>query len=109
MTASRNAALLVYAAAVAAIVIGVSVAMARYPGGFDWVYTVISRLASTRHNPDGGRWLSGGLLVGAGPQDIGHRQPNGSALPRFDETRYRALTRAPSWRRSEGKRTTVSP
>ncbi len=40
-------------------------AVARFPGGFDWVYTVISRLASTRHNPDGARWLTGSLLATA--------------------------------------------
>jgi hypothetical protein len=60
----RSVAIAVYSAAMAAIVIGVAVAMARYPGGFDWSYTVISRLASLKHNPAGGAWLSGGLLVG---------------------------------------------
>lgn len=40
-------------------------AVARFPGEFDWVYSVISRLASTRHNPDGARWLTGSLLVAA--------------------------------------------
>jgi hypothetical protein len=63
MTTGRNVALIVYAAAMSAIAVGVSVAMARYPGGFDWAYTVISRLASSEHNPGGGLWLSGGLLV----------------------------------------------
>ncbi len=42
---------------------GVAVAAAQVPGGFDWVYTVISRLGSRRHNPDGAVWLAGALLL----------------------------------------------
>ncbi len=47
-----------------AVVLGVAMAARHYPGGFDWAYTVISRLASERRNPGGARWLSGGFLVG---------------------------------------------
>jgi hypothetical protein len=43
--------------------IGITMAMARYPGGFDWVYTVISRLGSREHNPAGAPWLTGSLLA----------------------------------------------
>ncbi|TVR62194.1 MAG: hypothetical protein EA422_11615, partial [Gemmatimonadales bacterium] len=35
----------------------------QFPGGFDWAYTVISRLASNRRNPGGAPWLSGSFLV----------------------------------------------
>ena len=44
--------------------LGTVVAAAHFPGGYDWAYTVISWLASTRRNPVGARWLSGGALVG---------------------------------------------
>lgn len=40
-----------------------ALAAAAYPGGFDWQYTVMSRLASRRHNPDGSFWFSIGLAV----------------------------------------------
>jgi hypothetical protein len=51
-----------YGAAVLVATLGVAIAAVRFPGGFDWVYTVISRLGSHRHNPDGARWLAAGLL-----------------------------------------------
>jgi hypothetical protein len=38
-------------------------AVASFPGGFDWVYMVISKLGSGTHNPAGGLWLSGSLLA----------------------------------------------
>ncbi len=34
-----------------------------YPGGFDWVYTVASALASRKHNPDGSAWFAGALFL----------------------------------------------
>jgi hypothetical protein len=52
-----------FAGAMLAIVVGAWLAVRQFPGGFDWGYTVISRLASRKHNPDGGAWLSGGLLA----------------------------------------------
>jgi hypothetical protein len=52
-----------YGAAVLVAALGVGVAVVRFPGGFDWVYAVISRLGSHRHNPEGARWLAGGLLA----------------------------------------------
>jgi hypothetical protein len=59
----RGVALAWYAGAVASIIIGVVMAGRQFPGGFDWAYTVISRLGSSRHNPGGAFWLSGSLLV----------------------------------------------
>jgi hypothetical protein len=58
----RTAALACYAAAIAMVAAGAGIAMALYPGGFDWAYTVISRLASLNHNPAGGPWLAASLL-----------------------------------------------
>ena len=42
------------------IVIAVVLATRRFPGGFDWVYTVMSALASRKHNPDGSVFLCSG-------------------------------------------------
>jgi hypothetical protein len=63
MVTTRNRALAFYGLAALIIGAGVAVAAMRVPGGFDWAYTVISKLASSRHNPDGGMWLSGSLLA----------------------------------------------
>lgn len=52
-----------YGLAAILVCLGVGLAMARFPGGYDWGYTVISRLASVRQNPEGGRWLAGSLLA----------------------------------------------
>lgn len=60
----RAAALLCFGGAALAVILGVAAAARNYPGGFDWAYTVISRLASERRNPDGALWLSGGFLAG---------------------------------------------
>ncbi len=35
-----------------------------YPEGFDWMYMVMSSLASLKHNPEGGLWFAGGLAGG---------------------------------------------
>jgi hypothetical protein len=59
---NRTGALACFAMAVGIVSAGAAVAIARYPGGFDWAYTVISRLASLQHNPAGGVWLAGALL-----------------------------------------------
>lgn len=37
------------------------VAACLYPGSFDWQYTVVSALASQKHNPEGGVWFSAGI------------------------------------------------
>jgi hypothetical protein len=58
----RDRALVYFGAASAAVITGVAVAAARFPGGFDWMYTVISRLGSQTHNPDGAVWLAVSLL-----------------------------------------------
>jgi hypothetical protein len=34
-----------------------------YPGGYDWPYTVISALASQKHNPAGSIWFAGALSM----------------------------------------------
>jgi hypothetical protein len=60
----RNKALLYYAGAALLVLLGVATAAVRFPGGFDWAYTVISRLGSHRHNPDGAVWLAASLLGG---------------------------------------------
>ena len=43
--------------------LGSMLAAQRYPGGFDWVYTVASSLASQKHNPSGNAWFAGALIV----------------------------------------------
>lgn len=60
---SRRFALLSFSVAATAAAAGIVYAFARFPGGYDWAYTVISKLASVRQNPDGARWLAGSLLV----------------------------------------------
>jgi hypothetical protein len=42
---------------------GTMMAAIYYPGGFDWVYTVVSALASKKHNPVGSFWLAGALSI----------------------------------------------
>jgi hypothetical protein len=63
MAASRNGIFIIYTVAIGLLVLGIAVAIGRFPGGFDWSYTVISKLASKKHNPEGAVWLSGGLLA----------------------------------------------
>ncbi len=58
----RRAALFWFGAAVLVLAFGVGMAIRQFPGEFDWMYTVISHLASTTRNPDGGRWASGALF-----------------------------------------------
>lgn len=52
-----------FAASLTLFLLGLVLAAAWYPVGFDWQYTVISRLASRKHNPDGSLWFSIGLAV----------------------------------------------
>lgn len=42
---------------------GTIIAAKYYPGGFDWVYTVVSALASQKHNPAGSSWFAGSLSM----------------------------------------------
>ena len=50
---------------VALIVMGTGsmLAASRFPGGFDWAYTVASALASQKHNPQGSFWFAGALTL----------------------------------------------
>jgi hypothetical protein len=50
-----------YVLATAILMGGIFMAAARYPGSFDWAYTVISALASQKHNPAGAAWFAGAL------------------------------------------------
>ena len=43
---TRARALVAFAASVAVLLLGIGLAAERYPGGFDWVYTVMSALVS---------------------------------------------------------------
>jgi hypothetical protein len=54
-------ALLCYLVATLVLAAGVGLAAARFPGSFDWTYTVISALASRKHNPDGAAWFAGAV------------------------------------------------
>ena len=48
-----------YALAVTTFWAGVGMAMRLFPKGpYDWMYTVVSTLASRKYNPVGGRWFS---------------------------------------------------
>jgi hypothetical protein len=52
-----------YSASAVIVVLGVVLAARRFPGGFDWVYRVMSALASRKHNPDGAVYFSVGLSL----------------------------------------------
>lgn len=52
-----------YALATVAWVIGIACAAQRFPGNFDWAYTVISALASRKHNPAGAGWFAAAMVV----------------------------------------------
>lgn len=63
VTSLRPLACTTFVAASVVLAIGMMLAAARFPDGFDWPYTVISALASAKHNPDGGAWFSGALAL----------------------------------------------
>ncbi len=42
---------------------GSILAALQYPGGYDWVYTVASALASQKHNPTGSFWFASALVL----------------------------------------------
>lgn len=42
---------------------GMIMAARYYPGGFDWLYTVASALASQKHNPTGSIWFASALSL----------------------------------------------
>jgi hypothetical protein len=52
-----------YLFASAVLAAGAGVAAVRFPGSFDWTYTVISALASRKHNPDGAGWFAGAIAI----------------------------------------------
>lgn len=56
-------AILFYLFASGVLAVGVASAAARYPTSFDWAYTVISALASRKHNPDGAAWFAGAIAI----------------------------------------------
>ncbi len=56
-------ALILFALAALVTILGVWLAARSYPSGFDWAYTVISRLASHRRNPEGALWLAAAMGV----------------------------------------------
>jgi len=59
----QKRALALFTGAALCATLGVALAARHYPGGFDWAYTVISRLASENRNPAGAIWLSGGFVA----------------------------------------------
>ncbi len=59
----RSTAMVWYMAAVVAFFAGVIMAAVRYPNGYDWVYTVVSSLASQKRNPEGGYWFAAALSL----------------------------------------------
>lgn len=91
-TIRRRGALLCFAGASAILVVGVTLAARHYPGGFDWAYTVISRLASNRRNPEGAPWLSGSFLIA-----VVLAWPLVGYLSRTMEARGRMGARIPLW------------
>ncbi|RME69958.1 MAG: hypothetical protein D6781_07400 [Verrucomicrobia bacterium] len=54
---------LAWLAATALVTTGLAVAAARFPGGFDWRYDVVSALASRKYNPEGGPWFAVALAL----------------------------------------------
>ena len=60
---SHTRALVAFTLSAVTIVIAVVLATRRFPGGFDWVYTVMSALASRKHNPDGSVFFAAGLVL----------------------------------------------
>ena len=52
-----------YLASLLVMSLGSILAAQHYPGGFDWLYTVASALASQKHNPSGSVWFAGSLSV----------------------------------------------
>lgn len=56
----KQAALL-YLSSLLVFTFGMVLAAWHYPGGYDWLYTVVSDLASQKHNPAGSVWFAGAL------------------------------------------------
>jgi hypothetical protein len=87
---SPRRALAWYALATALLVVGGKCAAARFPGSFDWEYTVISALASRKHNPAGAAWFAGaiaGAMLCLWP--VVTQLTRGGAAPRWVEVALR--------------------
>jgi hypothetical protein len=53
-----------FAIGVATFWVGVAMAARLFPDQpYDWMYSVVSELASRKHNPEGGRWFSAALGI----------------------------------------------
>ena len=52
-----------YLASLLVMGLGSFLAAQHYPGGYDWLYTVASSLASKKHNPSGSVWFAGALVM----------------------------------------------
>jgi hypothetical protein len=52
-----------YQASLVVFCSGLLLADRRFPGEFDWLYTVASALASQKHNPDGYTWFASALSL----------------------------------------------
>ena len=52
-----------YGLSIATIVLGMVLATWNRPEPFDWTHTVISKLASRKHNPEGSFWFAGALVL----------------------------------------------
>lgn len=52
-----------YCASLLVLGAGMILAARDFPGGYDWSYTVVSALASRRHNPAGSFWFAGALAL----------------------------------------------
>ena len=50
-----------YIASLLVLAFGSFLSAKQYPGGFDWIYTVASALASQKHNPAGYMWFASTL------------------------------------------------
>ncbi len=61
--APARAAWLGYGLGLAVFLLGIERAASAYPDSFDWTRTVVSALASQKHNPDGSAWFAGGLAL----------------------------------------------
>jgi len=52
-----------YLAALLVLCVGIMVAAWNYPGGYDWLYTVATALASRKKNPAGSVWVASALSL----------------------------------------------
>jgi hypothetical protein len=92
---TRARALVAFALSVATMLLGLVLAVRRFPGGFDWAYTVMSALASHKHNPQGGAYFAGGIalsmaLLWPAASWIGRREGATQGLARFGLRALRA-------------------